>query len=92
MSEMPDSVFVRKVTNKTLSAVRPESPIVCECHANKLKRTKYIRHDIHDSKITNLRNALDCAQWLLSQSQIPEKHKDLLIVIDDALNNTCNKK
>lgn len=39
-------------------------------------------------KIILLRNALDCAQWLLSQSKIPEKHKDLLIVIDDALKNT----
>lgn len=43
--------------------------------------TKYY----HESEVKRLRDSLDCAQWLLKQSKVPEKHLDLLPVIDAAL-------
>lgn len=45
-NEMPDEIYVRCVTEKTLSAVRPDSPIAQAEWAGRLKRTKYIRADL----------------------------------------------
>ena len=45
-NDMPEEIYVRKVTKKTLSAIRPESPILLGCLDGKLMRTKYIRADL----------------------------------------------
>lgn len=44
--DMPEEIYVRKVTEKTLSAIRPESPILLGCLGGKLMRTKYVRADL----------------------------------------------
>lgn len=43
--ELPDEIYVRAVTDKTLSAVRPDSPIAQAEWTGRLKRTKYVRAD-----------------------------------------------
>jgi len=42
---LPDKIYVRAVTDKTLSAVRPESPIAQAEWSGRLKRTEYVRAD-----------------------------------------------
>ena len=51
---LPDKIYVRAVTNKTLSAVRPDSPIAQAEWTGKLKRTEYIRSDIARAQPQNV--------------------------------------
>lgn len=88
--EMPDVIYVRTVSDKTLSAVRPDSPIAQAEWSGRLKRTIY-HHDriVEDLKAENaeLKNSIEIlSQKLRDYSKAIdrldaklEKAKDIII-------------
>lgn len=77
--EMPDVIYALNGKSDTYDGVWDKY------QWSDQRGTSYTRTDIHESEVKRLRDALDCAQWLLKQSKVPEKHLDLLPVIDAAL-------